>query len=192
MPTLLLGSLFFSAPETIGVDIVAAQNRITILILIFFITFLSPALAIYYLYRIGYITSLHVETLSERRLPYLITLFFYGFGAYFFYQKLPEIGVDISLVLTAMACSIFFTAIISLYWQISAHAVGIGGVVGALAAVIIKFGQTQLIYLFLGSVIVAGLVMSVRLQLNAHTPTQVGSGLILGIMVSTVAVLFFL
>lgn len=57
-------------------------------------------------------------------------------------------------------------------------------------AVTVKFGETDLI-LFLALLTgLAGLILSARLHLNAHTPAQVGAGFMLGLLVSALTVLF--
>ena len=86
---------------------------------------------------------------------------------------------------------ILFVALISFWWQISAHAAGVGGVVGAMAGVMVKFGETALFMPLLFSMILAGYVIGARLQLNAHTPKQVWSGLLLGVLISLGAVSYF-
>jgi len=64
--------------------------------------------------------------------------------------------------------------------------------IGALAGIIIKFGETSLFIPLLYIIILAGYLIAARLQLNAHTPAQVGAGFLLGVIlsVSSVMILF--
>ncbi len=101
-------------------------------------------------------------------------------------KQLPEV----SLIITGIAFSIAAVAVISLYWKISAHAVGISGMLGALIGIAIKYGNTELFFPILIIVLVMGLLISARLHLNAHTPLQVIAGSILGFVMS-LAVIFF-
>jgi hypothetical protein len=191
MPTFVFGILLFQVPNVLGVDVYAPTIRLSLLVLIFVGTFGVPALLIYYLYRSGLVQTLQLTTLADRRLPFFLTALVYVLLTYLFSFKMdlistiaPEIGV----LLGSIALSILLVGIISLYWQISAHSVGSSGVVGILAGVMLKFSLTELFAPLLLSVLLTGLIGSARLRLNAHTPSQIGAGVVLGLIVSLVAV----
>jgi membrane-associated phospholipid phosphatase len=197
MPTLIFTILFYGAPESIqNLEMFNSSARVGmlslkmgLLILIFLQTFVLPVFTIYALHRFGFVGDLRMETLKDRRLPYLITVMIYTFIATFYTLKLkqfPEIG----LIITGIAFSVACVAIISLYWKISAHAVGVSGTLGALIGIAVKYGNTELFYPILIVVLIMGLLISARLHLNAHTPSQVIAGSILGFIVS-LAVVFF-
>jgi hypothetical protein len=82
--------------------------------------------------------------------------------------------------------------LISIYWQISAHSVGIGGVVGIVAGIITKFGETDLVLVLAALIMLTGMVASARLRLNAHTPAQIGAGLMLGLSTSMMTVFWLI
>ncbi|MDR6563441.1 MULTISPECIES: hypothetical protein [unclassified Arcicella] len=199
MPTIIFAVLFYIAPESIhnlelfnGTSRVGMMSlKLGLLLLIFLQTFVLPVFSIYALYRFKIISDLKMETLSDRRVPYLVTVAIYTFVAVFFTFKLHQFP-EVSLILTSIAFSISAVAFISLYWKISAHAVGISGTVGALMGIAIKFGTVALFYPVLIAIVVAGFLMSARLYLNAHTPAQILAGTILGITVSLSVVIFFI
>jgi hypothetical protein len=194
MPTFLLGMLFFTSPSIVGVAVLTPLIRLTLLGFICMTTFVVPALGIYYLYRAGYVKSLHLDDLSDRKLPYFLTAFFYAFATYFFsYQLAPlsEIAPEIGIVLGSITVSIALVGIISLSWKISAHGTGIGGLAGAVFGLAVKFSENNLLYPFLIFLVLGGMLVSARLQLNAHTPAQVGAGVLLGILVSVITVWWF-
>ena len=195
MPTLLFGLLLFLAPGAVGVDTFSSALRVSLLLVIFIGTFAVPALLVFYLARMGYIGSMQLETLADRRLPYFLTALIYGFLTYLFSKQMQLISVvapEIAVLLGSITVSILLVGIISLSWQISAHAVGIGGVLGGLAGLILRQGLAELMWPLLLLVLLAGFVLSARLQLNAHSPAQIGAGLGLGLIVSLVAVLVFI
>jgi membrane-associated phospholipid phosphatase len=71
------------------------------------------------------------------------------------------------------------TLLINLRWKISAHMVGIGGVLGAVIGISERFMQNlngTIIVLFL----VAGMIGYARLKLDAHTSLQVYAGFATG------------
>jgi hypothetical protein len=194
MPTLLLGLLFLLAPGTVGVGVFKVSVRLSLLSLIFINTFLVPALLIYYFYRAGFVKTLQLTTLADRRLPYFVTVVVYAFASFFFGQKLgavSEVAPQIGLILASITVSIFLVAIVSLRWQISAHAVGVSGVVGVVWGVMLKYNEHSLRYPLVGLVVLSGYVLAARLQLNAHTPAQVSAGFGLGLLVSMVTIFYF-
>ncbi|GAB3881156.1 hypothetical protein GCM10028825_01890 [Spirosoma agri] len=195
MPTLLFAILLYLAPSIVGVDAFSGTLRLSLLVLIFIGTFAVPSLLIYYLYRSGYVQSLQLDTLADRRLPYFLTAIVYAGLTFLFgfrMQLLSSVAPEIAILLGSVTVSILLVGLISLYWQISAHSVGIGGVVGAVAGIITKFGEVDLVFVLAILVILAGLTGSARLQLNAHTPAQIGAGFGLGFFLSMLTVQFLI
>jgi hypothetical protein len=187
MPTLLFGLLLFQVPAVLGLDAFTPSLRFSLLVLIFVGTFMVPSVLIFYLYRAGYIQNLQLTNLSDRRLPYFLTAFVYIGVAYLFafrMQGISTLAPEIAILISSIALSILLVAMISLSWQISAHGVGIGGVVGAISSLMLKFSLTDLFFPLLLLVLLTGFIASARLKLNAHTPAQVGAGLALGLLVS--------
>jgi hypothetical protein len=191
MPTLLFGILLFQVPMVLGMDAFSDSLRLSLLVLIFVGTFAVPSLLIYYLFRSGYIQNLYLTTLADRRLPYFLTAIVYFFLAYLFAFRMDgisELAPQIGFIIGGIGVSILLVGLISLSWQISAHAVGIGGVVGVIGGMMLRFSITELFFPLLVLVLLTGLVASARLKLNAHTPAQVGAGLLLGLAVSVITV----
>lgn len=191
MPTLLFGLLLFLAPAGLGLDVYRDSLRLSVLILIFVGTCMIPAVLIYYLFRSGYVQNLQLTKLSDRRLPYFLTALVYIGVAYLFSFRMPGISnlaPEIGLLIASIAVSILLVGVISLSWQISAHGVGIGGVLGVIFSMLIRFSLTDLFIPLLILVLLTGFVASARLKLNAHTPAQIGAGLALGLGVSILTV----
>ncbi len=194
LPTYIFGILFGLTPELVGVVALSPSARVSLLVLLFLNTFVAPALVIYYLHRLGFVHSLQLQTLRDRRLPYLISLIIYSLSTYLFgwqFQPVSELAPQIAVVLGSITVSLFFVALISLGWQISAHGTGVGGCLGALGGVILRYGDFALFLPFVLSIIATGLLLSARLRLDAHTPAQVYAGLGLGVVVSMAAVFLF-
>ena len=195
MPTYLFGALFLLTPELMGVSMLGFSAQGSLLLLVFLNTFVAPALLIYYFYRMGFIRSLHLDELRDRRIPYLTTLLIYTFSTYLFgwqLQPISDLAPQIAIILGSITFSIAIVALVSLRWKISAHATGIGGCMGALAGIFLRYGDSTLFYPFLLGILIPGVLMSARLQLNAHTPSQITAGLSLGLSVSITAVFVFL
>jgi membrane-associated phospholipid phosphatase len=161
---------------------------------LFLNTFLAPALLIYYFYRLGLIKSLHLENLRDRRLPYLGTIIIYTLSTYLFgwrFEPISELVPQIAVVLGSVTASIAVIAVISIWWQISAHTTGVGGFLGAFGGLFLRYNDTTLFYPFMLGILITGLIMSARLRLNAHTPGQVSAGLGVGLVISIAAVFLY-
>ena len=194
MPTWLFGILLFQVPNILGLDTFSGTLRISLWVLIIVGTFAVPSLLILFLFRSGYIRDLQLDDRSDRRLPYLLTGFIYSFLTFLFafrMQLVSEVAPEIAIILGSITISILLVGVISLFWKISAHSVGIGGSIGALAAIMFKFSETDLLYTLTSFIVLAGLIASARLHLNAHTLSQVSAGLFLGMLVSLATVFLF-
>ncbi|UTA68618.1 hypothetical protein [Emticicia sp. 21SJ11W-3] len=190
MPTVLFMILFFLAPVSLGLEGLEPMFRWIVIGFVFIYTFAIPAYLIYLLNRWGFISSLQLENLQERRLPYLLTALIYGLLGYFLYSKNSSLFAC-AYILWSITIVILCVALISFRWQISAHGAGIGGVIGALAGIMVKMGENALFMPLLFCMILAGYVLGARLQLNAHTPKQAWAGLFLGVGLSLLAVSYF-
>jgi hypothetical protein len=167
----------------------------SLLLLIFLNTFVAPSVMIYYFHRFGLVSSLHVDNLRERRLPYLATVIIYGFATYLFgwrLQPIGELAPQISIILAGVTFSLIFVSIISLFWKISAHATGIGGALGMIAAFLLRFDESALFIPLLLTTVTGGLLTSARLYLNAHTPGQIAAGIVGGLAIGTGTVYLFM
>ncbi|RRB14243.1 hypothetical protein EHT87_16120 [Larkinella knui] len=193
MPTILFSILLFGAPGALGVSTFGTAFKLSLLMLICISTFFVPAFLIYFLYRTGYVRSLHMNALQDRRIPYFMTALLYTTTTLLFTFRLPELSdmaPEIGIVLGSITVSVTLVGLISLFWKISAHSVGISGMVGALLGIAIKSGETTLLYPLLAMIALAGLLASARLHLNAHTPSQIAAGMGLGLVVSLTTVIW--
>ncbi len=203
MPTLLFGILLYFAPdvfmnlgnisESSGIEVFGFSLSVKngLLLLIFNFTFLIPSYFIYLLHRFNVVKSLKMESLLDRRIPFLVTTILYTLGTTFFALKMSQLP-EISIIMIGVTLALAAVTVVSLYWQISAHATGIGGVLGALMSVLATHETDFLLWPMLVILILAGYLMSARLYLNAHTPLQITAGLVLGFCLSAGVVVVFL
>lgn len=186
MPTYLFTILYFLAPTSVGADTLNIKFKLFALTIIFVYTFVFPSISIYWFYKRGLIESMKMENLNDRKFPFFLTACIYFILGYFLYSKNIFLYPS-AYIIWAIALVILLVAIISLRWQISAHAAGIGGVIGIMAITLLRLGEDALYTPLIGTIILAGYLLSARLQLNAHTPAQVGAGVFLGFVVSVIS-----
>ena len=134
------------------------------------------------------INSFAMETNKERILPLTFTLIPYILSVYFLI-KLPIPFIITSFMLGA-TIAVALCLIISYWWKISIHLVGIGGIIGFLISFSIRL-YTNILPLLIICIVAAGLLASARLFLKAHKPSQVFLGFLLGFFIMLITTLIF-
>lgn len=154
--------------------------KLIILIVVLFNTLLIPIISLFILKRLGLIKSFYLEKHRERIVPIVITSIPYFFTLYLMARlpvpqlllKIIESGVIVLLV----------AALISYWWKVSLHLMGIGGLSGFLLACAVQnyFSALPLIII---SFFVAGFLASARLKNGDHNPAQVYAGYLTGLVI---------
>jgi amino acid transporter len=87
MPTILFLLLLFIAPTPLGAEPLELLMKLAVAGFVFIYTFAIPAYFVYLMKRWGLISSLKLENLKDRRLPYFVTAIIYTVLGYFLYSK---------------------------------------------------------------------------------------------------------
>lgn len=170
---LILSPFYFSMILTTGIKaLLAAMVAIT--------SFFFPSLFIYLLYRNGIIGSLYLEKREERIYPFITTAVFF-FLTYYLFMHLQVLRV-FQLFMLGATLLILICLFISLFWKISIHMAGIGGVFGTLIGISYRLSE-PILAAFMVVLLLAGLVGFARLKLAAHEPAEVYGGFITGTFV---------
>jgi len=162
--------------------------KLVLLAVTFVFTFLLPTLNALVLLRMGKINSLEMETTRERTIPYVSTTFYFFALFYLFYTA--QFPAVFNAMILGAAISILLTLLINYRWKISAHAIGIGGMIGAAIGISLRLGIDMRMMLML-VILCAGFVGYARLKVNAHSPAQVYSGFALGIVIELLLMIFY-
>jgi hypothetical protein len=145
-------------------------------------TIVFPLLIIYLMKRQGFIQSFKMDTLQERRLPYMIMVIFYFLTYNMFRQmELPWMYTSYMLGATVL---LIIVAVVNFWWKISTHMIGIGGVFGVIIGMAIKL-DFDLMFLIMLVTVLAGIIGFARLKLNAHTQAEIYAGFLTGAIVMT-------
>lgn len=142
-------------------------------------TILMPVLMIFLLLRNNMIESLDLKKREDRKYPIIFTIVFH-IANYYFLSRAHLPGPYMFFLLAALF-SLIMTLIITNYWKISMHMTGIGGVCGAFLTLAFIWPIDLRIILAL-LFLLAGIIGSSRLILNAHTSKQVFFGFLAGLV----------
>lgn len=143
-------------------------------------TFFLPLLSALLMLRLGVIDSLEMRTKEERKFPYLAAAIFYFCESYLLMRL--EVSVLIQAMMLGATLLIVITLVINLFWLISAHMIGIGGICGMMLAISFRL-QINIHYTLIILFLAAGLAAYSRLKLSAHSSAQVYIGFLLGAFV---------
>jgi len=181
MPTLGLFLIF-----SIGSHItyIPLQVKRLVYITVFVSSCLLPISIIPMLLALKQIKSIYMKSKSERVWPMFIAGLFF-FAGYYFLSLVHAVPSFVLKYISATIITIYASLIITFYWKISIHMVGIGGLAGGLLAFAFMLGIDIHLLMSLAFA-VAGLVGVARLHIKAHNPAQVYAGFMLGfVMVFT-------
>ncbi|MGH1433998.1 MAG: hypothetical protein ACRBG0_06020 [Lewinella sp.] len=202
IPTYMLLLLLLINPYLFGVSSPQDEAAKMLLLLVFLYTFFIPAVSFVVMYFLGMIQDIHVKDKQERIGPYLITGMLYLWVYYNFSQtgQLPPAYVSFML---GAVIALFLAFIINIFSKISAHAVGMGGLVGMVVISMLWFSygsftldfsngpiEISMLHLLIVAILAAGGVGTARLLLKAHEPSDVFGGYFIGFVAQFFAFAF--
>ena len=151
--------------------------RLLVMAMVYFFTILLPTFLIHLYRRYQGWTLIELGSRERRVVPYLISIICYFTCLYLMSQMHIPYFMR-SIVATALLIQVV-CAMINVWWKISTHTAGIGGVAGALLlfSEVFSFNPTWWFCLVL---IVAGVLGTSRMILRQHTLSQVVVGFLVG------------
>jgi membrane-associated phospholipid phosphatase len=176
MPTL---GIFFIFHAGTHLSFLPFEVKRLVYIIVFTSSCILPVSLLPLFLQMKVIKSFHMETSRERIVPALAAGIFYFLG-YFFLNRLHISQLIESFVLSSLV-AILLAVGISFFWKISMHAIAVGGVTGAIIAIMFRYG-IDLILLLSVMMLISGLTAMGRLYLNAHSPLQVYVGYLTGFL----------
>ncbi len=178
VPLYVISFLVYIHPSFFSGFSAAAKKQtlaIVFLNLIFF-----PLVSVLLLKAVGFIDSIFLRTRKDRIIPYMACGIFF-FWAYTVFHK-QEIYPPI---MASFVLGVFFASSVGLlaniYFKISMHAIGMGGLLGALALVI-KSNTMLMTWPMALGILLTGLVCTARFVVSDHTEKEIYSGLLAGFL----------
>ena len=173
----------------------------SILILqVFMLSFVLPAFMVFMMKAVGLIESLDMKDKQERIIPYIGTLIFY-LWMYLSLHKNQHIPVHFTAAVLGSFMALAIIFFINIFTKISAHAAGLGGLLGSVLVMMRWFSystfrfdvgqihlQVSVVTLLIIVLFLAGLVGSARLQLQAHVPKDLYAGFAVGFVMQFAAI----
>lgn len=186
IPTLAFGVILFGFPTLFGGY--SFKIKMNLLVFVNLITMVIPILFILILKRLGFIKSLQMKDRTERIIPMMVVSGIYVSLAVLLVTRL-HINPVFSSVMVSIALVTAMVTVVTFFWQMSAHGASIGGLLSLLFLLNAHIEDELMYAAMLLLTIIAGLVMSARLYLNAHSLAQVVVGFVLGFVVNLLVIL---
>jgi membrane-associated phospholipid phosphatase len=133
------------------------------------------------------VESIEMHSSKERPIPLIIVaLFFYA--TYHIFRELP-VDTIFTMFMLGATVLVLLSLLINYFFKISLHMMALGGLLATILGFSFLIHQDIRIYLFL-IIFISGITGSARLKLNAHTPSEVYAGFILGV-IPILGILYF-
>jgi membrane-associated phospholipid phosphatase len=195
MLTYMLLLLLLVNPYLFGVNSISDLESKKLILSVFFTSFLLPAIGIFLMLKLEFISSMEMRDKKDRIGPFIVTVIFYMwvFQNVLKNNDMPTAFLIAVLGTTIGLCLSFF---INLFFKISLHATGIGGYIGMVLIIFwyYSYGVFDMWLPFIGScsvsinlvlivsMFMAGLIGTSRLGLGAHTSRELYAGFALGLL----------
>lgn len=168
-------AIIFSAPTLFGYLPFNVKKLLFLIILVNNVL-LPLSLMPFFIHR-KIISSWALSERKERNIPLIITTLLYVTTSYIIFRF--PIPLFLKSFVFATAFLSLLVTLINFWWKISLHSVGAGALIGIILLLSVKM-LTPLEWYLIPAVLIAGLVLSSRLRLNQHSPTQVWIGVFTG------------
>jgi len=175
LTTYLFALLSFAFPSALFPFTTA--SRWWLISFIFVLTVLLPAINIFFLRALNTISSWTMEDRRERIRPFFLITIIYCLVTYVFSVKTRLSTSDSMFKLFLIIdCLVIAATVITFMYKISIHSLGISGIAGILIPLNWTAEDNALFIPTIIVIVLAGIVMSSRLQLHSHTTREVWVG----------------
>ena len=181
-------SFYLSIRMVPSLDFTIANYQDYILLILIICTIILPVLCMLFLIKFNVISSLEMTKNQERPIPLLLTGGFLILSLKLT-EKLLIFTPVLKKELVGAIIIILLASIISKFWKISLHMLGVGGLIGVLVSLQYLYGglSSMIIYFML----IAGITAMARIYLKAHNHSQIYVGFIVGFIIECVTILLF-
>lgn len=169
-------------------NLLPVAYRLLVLTIVYVFTILLPTFIIHLYRRAQGWSLLELGQKRRRMVPYGISIICYG-ACLWTLDNMHIYHFVSSIVVAALLVQVI-CAIINVWWKISTHTAGIGGMAGALFVFAEYFAFNPVWWLCV-VLCVAGILGTARIILRQHSLAQVVAGFLIGFVCAAVGIIFF-
>jgi hypothetical protein len=125
---------------------------------------------------------------SQRLLKLSFILILYGVDSYIFYSNF-KVNAYVIVLMLSLTTTVAVLLIVRLFWNISIYSAAMSSVIGCLVALSLIIPELGIVLPCLIMLLVSGIMMTIRLAENVHSPGEVYTGGLVGFLVNLIVVL---
>jgi hypothetical protein len=135
---------------------------------------------------LGFLKSVYLKTQKERIIPYIASNLYYFWMCYVLRHQpdFPKEAVYLSMAIFIASCAGLMA---NIYMKVSMHTMGMGILLGFTGMMAMGEANNYTIY-FSISLLIAGMVSTARMIASDHTPKEIYTGLVIGVLSMVAAV----
>ena len=146
-----------------------------------FNTILFPAFALLVMKGLGFVKSFMLHSQQDRIGPYLANMIFYFWMARVLFNYKPELTPILASFMTGVFITTALALIANVFYKISMHAIGCGGMVG-IFIIIMNSNSMLMTWPLSLALLITGIVCTSRLIVSDHTQKEIYMGLLVGLI----------
>ena len=147
-----------------------------------------PLVSVLLMKALGFVSSIHLPTQRDRIIPYVVCMVYYWWMWYLLNNQ-PEYPREFLILSLAIFLACIGGLLANISIKISMHSIA----AGVMAAFVMLLGLTQninfAVYISV-SIFLAGIICTARFIASDHTPREIYSGLLVGILSLCLAIKF--
>ncbi|MEO5943916.1 MAG: hypothetical protein ABIP30_13430 [Ferruginibacter sp.] len=188
IPVYVIWFLVYVHPSFFSGFSAAGKKQVMLIIILNLVFF--PLLSVFLLKAVGFIQSVFLRTQKDRIIPYMACGIFFFWGYTIFKEQELYPSIIASFIFGIFLAS-SAALIANIYFKISMHAIGVGGLVGIF---LIVFGTNTMLMTWpmASALLIAGLVCTARLIISDHSLKDIYTGLFVGLLSQIIASLVIL
>lgn len=154
-------------------------------------TLFFPLISVLLMKGLGFIQSVFLYSRQDRIAPYLAVMIFYFWTAWVFFKFEPQLPTLLPSFMTGVMLTSVAALLSNIYFKISMHAMGIGGLLGVF--LVINQSHTMLMtWPLSAALLIGGIVCTSRLLVSDHRPGDIYRGLVTGMVCQFIAALIII
>jgi len=172
--------LFIILNSGIYSESIPANYSRFLFLIVFLCNVVLPVSILPALIYLKHLDNIYIDEKRQRLIPLFFTTVCFYIG-FLIVSKFSN-STLINNFLLSSTVVVFVLLLISLFWKISMHMAGIGGLTG-LIIVLSTIYQIDMAVILGTAILIAGTIATSRLALNSHSILQVFSGYLLGLSI---------
>jgi hypothetical protein len=147
-------------------------------LIVFLCNVMLPVSILPVLIYIRHIQNLNIDERNQRVIPLIFASLCFYIGYYLVSRYSHSQLINLFMLSTTTVVVIIL--LVSLFWKISLHMAGIGGITG-LIIILSYLYRADIIYLLAIAILITGIIASARLASGSHNPLQIIAGYLVGL-----------